>query len=178
MDHSRLISDEYRKLNEELHRSPVQYGQRGGRHLLSVIEIASRENCRTILDYGCGKGRLAKAANEHGIGVTNYDPAIPEFSRLPDVHDLTVCTDVMEHIEPSKVDAVITHIAEVTAKVLYCLIVTRKDRSKSLPDGSNPHRSVHAPDWWIERFSHHFDIVSTLTVPHSHFVFTGTRKRA
>ena len=154
-----LISDDYRDLNRRLHEQDgVQFGQRGNRHYHEVVTLARDNQCETILDYGSGKGRLAKKAAIHNVSVTNYDPAVPEFSELPKPHDLVVCTDVLEHIEPEKIESVIAHLGEVTNRVAFFVIALRMDRSKNLPDGSNPHRLVRDANWWIQKLSSQFTI--------------------
>jgi hypothetical protein len=99
-----------------------------------------------VLDYGCGKGTLDVP------GIRRYDPAIPEFSKSPSPAHLVVCTDVMEHIEPEYVGNTILHIYSLTKRVAYFQIATRRDKSKTLPDGTNPHKTVRKGKWWINTF--------------------------
>jgi hypothetical protein len=96
-----------------------------------------------VLDYGCGKGTLDLP------GIRRYDPAVPEYSKLPDPAHLVVCTDVMEHIEPEYVGNTILHIYSLTKRVAYFQIATRKDKSKNLPDGTNPHKTIRKAGWWL-----------------------------
>lgn len=150
----KLISEKYRNQNHLLHESPTKYGQRGHRHLNIVSKLRSAYECSSVLDYGCGKGDLSNHAD---FDVQNYDPAIHEYSDLPGQADLVVCTDVLEHIEPEFLENVLAHLAFLTQKVAYIVIATRYDRSKTLPDGSNPHKIVESADWWREKIP--FDVV-------------------
>lgn len=147
----RLITEKYRELNEELHnRQGVQYGARGHRHLRRILEFSKRLGAQSIVDYGCGKGKLSKYV---GIPCHNYDPAIKEFAELPPPADLVVCTDVLEHIEPECLDDVLDHIYGLAKKGIYAVIATRPDGSKTLADGSNPHKIIENAEWWCARLS-------------------------
>jgi len=76
-----LISEEYRKLNEQLHENP-EYGSRNAPRWVKVIKDLTWEfETFSVLDYGCGKGNLAKMMTN--MPVKNYDPAVPEFSAIP-----------------------------------------------------------------------------------------------
>ena len=152
----KLISDYYRKQNEQLHQTHKDYGQKGHRHLTVIKHLRDRYKCKTVLDYGCGGGKLAKNAP---FKVINYDPAIPEYSKLPIPADMVVCTDVLEHIEPELLDNVLDHIAGLTRGVAYFVIATRKDRTKLLPDGTNPHKIVKEPSFWRDQLAKRFKIV-------------------
>ena len=104
----------------------------------------------SAVDYGCGKGLLKKNLR---IACTNYDPAVPEFSALPHPADLVVCTDVLEHIEPERLDSVLTHLRQLGRKGLYAVIATRPDSSKLLADGTNPHKIIKTARWWHDRLA-------------------------
>ena len=39
-----------------------------------MAQLIGGEGTRSVLDYGCGDGRLAKLLSEEGIAVTAYDP--------------------------------------------------------------------------------------------------------
>lgn len=151
----KLISDEYREQNQLLHQSRNKFGQRGHRHLPAITELIERHNCASVLDYGCGTGELAKKAP---FDVINYDPAISRYSNMPNSADLVVCTDVLEHVEPDLLDNVLKHLQGLTCKVGYFVIATRPDTSKTLPDGSNPHKIIEKPHWWKSVLSNYFII--------------------
>ena len=51
-----------------------------------------------------------------GFDVRNYDPCIPEYATPPSPAELVVCTDVLEHIEPDKLDAVLNDIIRLSSK--------------------------------------------------------------
>jgi len=154
----KLITDEYREQNAKLHQSGEKYGQRGGRHLNIVSKLRSDYKCTSVLDYGCGTGNLSRKAL---FEVKNYDPAIEKYAKLPDPADMVVCTDVLEHIEPELLYNVLSHLKELTCRVAYFVIATRYDSSKTLPDGSNPHKIVKNAKWWADTLSGYFTIETT-----------------
>jgi 2-polyprenyl-3-methyl-5-hydroxy-6-metoxy-1,4-benzoquinol methylase len=57
----KLISLEYAGLNRQLHEQNAFYGIGGGKHVGTVIKLTEDLNTKSILDYGCGKGQLAKS---------------------------------------------------------------------------------------------------------------------
>ena len=67
---------------------------------------------------------------------------------MPKPCEMVVCTDVLEHVEPDKLDAVMDHIFRLTGKLAYFVISTRFANAV-LPDGRNAHLSIHDADWWI-----------------------------
>lgn len=147
-----LISEAYRRQNEELHRRAGSFGVAGDRRAPQVAKLVEKLAADSVLDYGCGKGGLRKAL---GPIVRNYDPAVPECSALPDPADIVVCADVMEHVEDECIDAVLAHIAGLTRKAAFFLVACRPS-SQNLPDGRNAHISLHDQDWWIARIGQHF----------------------
>jgi hypothetical protein len=101
-----------------------------------------------VLDYGCGRGSLAEALKPHRC--QQYDPGIPGRDVLPKPSDVVVCTDVLEHVEPDKLESVLDHLARLTARAAYIVIATRPANAV-LPDGRNAHLIVETPEWWLER---------------------------
>ena len=150
------ITEDYRALNAELHRTRKDYGRRGGRHASRVLQLLKKFNASSVLDYGAGKGGLAKALP--GVDVREYDPAIPGKDMPPEPADILVCTDVLEHIEPDCLDDVLSELARLTLKVGHVVVATQPDQTKLLPDGRNPHLIVQPAEWWKARLKPHFRV--------------------
>ena len=150
-----LISEDYRLQNAALHRLG-RFGGSGHKHAAAVRAFAREIDAQTILDYGCGQGTLSKALPEYM--VSEYDPAIEALSADPDPAELVVCADVMEHVEPECLDAVLDHIASKARKGVYFAIALRMDSKKLLPDGRNPHLIVESAQWWREVIGAVFDV--------------------
>ena len=144
-----LISESYRELQRELHRNP-DYGTTGRKLAERIGEIS---DSRDILDYGCGKRTLEDAL---GYGIKNYDPAIAGLE-VAEAAEFVVCTDVMEHIEPECLEAVLVDLRRVTKGVIYMTIASRPAK-KFLADGRNAHLIQEGPRWWLERLARHFEV--------------------
>lgn len=152
-----LISAQYRALNAQLHHDNLAYGVGGGKHAPVVIQIAEKMPTRSILDYGCGKGYLAKAIP---FPIWEYDPAIPGKDASPRPADLVVCTDVLEHIEPELIGFVLGDMQRCVRKVGYFVIHTGPS-SKQLSDGRNAHLIQRPVAWWTDLLGKFFTIGQT-----------------
>jgi 2-polyprenyl-3-methyl-5-hydroxy-6-metoxy-1,4-benzoquinol methylase len=148
----RYISDEYLALNQQLHRAPRGFGASGRKHASEITAVAAVMGVNSILDYGCGLGTLKRALLEQGwVGeIAEYDPAVAGRDVLPTPADLVVCTDVLEHIEPDRLAAVLEHIRALTRRAAFLVIATQPAH-KLLADGRNAHLIVESPEWWTAR---------------------------
>lgn len=150
---SDLISPQYQALLRELHAQRI-WGDGGYKYADDVRRIASDLNASTVLDYGCGVGTLKTSVPE--LDVREYDPGIIGKDHLPAPADLVVCSDVVEHIEPHLVSAVIDHIGDLTEKACFMVISTRLAHTM-LPDGNNAHLTVQTVKWWLEQLRNRKD---------------------
>src|SRR5436190_3801658 len=117
MAESTLITEEYRRMQQELHRNP-NYGVASVGFAPFVANVIKQVGATELLDYGAGKGRLALTLDDlmdEPITVHHYDPAIPEWSQTPTPCDFVTCIDVLEHIEPALLDNVLDDLKRVTA---------------------------------------------------------------
>lgn len=149
-----LISSGYRDLNTQLHRDNLAYGVGGAKHAPTVLKLAKAIKAESILDYGCGKALLAKALP---MPIWNYDPAFPEYSESPRSADLVTCTDVLEHIEPEKLDFVLDDLRRVIKRIGYFVIHTGPS-SKTLADGRNTHLIQRDKAWWTLKLKQFFTL--------------------
>jgi hypothetical protein len=150
---SAVISELYRKQNVEMHEKVPTYGTVSAlRHTDKILTIYKAIECNSLLDYGCGKGMLAKNLD---FPIWEYDPAIPGKDACPRPADLVVCIDTLEHIEPEFLDRVLEDIYRCTKKIVFFAIGTEKAH-KTLPDGRNTHLIIENKDWWINRISKYF----------------------
>lgn len=142
-----LITEEYRAQNKQLHDANQHYGVSGHKWRQKVRELASWGR-QPILDYGCGKASLAKSLGPAYL-VTNYDPAIEGLDTSPVPHPIVVCGDVLEHIEPDCLTAVLADLWRVTmGKALF--VIHLGPAKKILPDGRNTHLIQKPPQWWAQ----------------------------
>lgn len=144
-----LITAEYIALQKDLH-SRFNYGY--GADVKEAIAWISDSG--SVLDYGCGQGKLRQALGDR---VQEYDPAIEGKDGIPYPADYVVCTDVLEHIEPELLDNVLAHIRKLTLKEFFFIIATNPS-SKIMADGRQAHLIVEDVEWWQEKLSKYFEI--------------------
>ena len=154
-----LISDSYKTANAQLHEAMPHYGSWGGRHADQVRVLMSRTDSKTLLDYGAGKGSLAAAIPD--VPVRNYDPVT--FPEEPAPADFIACLDVLEHVEPECLEAVLAHMKSKMLKAGFLTIATRP-ATKTLPDGRNAHLIIEAAEWWLPKLHARFQHVEVLAV--------------
>ena len=118
---------------------------------------------KNILDYGCGNGVLLKLLRYKypEINIDGYDPAIKEFSVIPQNHyDMIINTDVLEHIPKSDIGDVVNHIKSLSNNVFFCL-----HHGKAwtiLPNGENAHTTIEPKEWYHNLMKKYFDIIIPL----------------
>lgn len=149
-----LYTDQYLNLNKQLHQQNPNYGISGSRYSGEVLKLVDQYKTDDILDYGCGKGTLAKSLQ---MAIKEYDPAIEGKNANPAPADIVVCTDVLEHIEPDYIDWVIRDLGRCTKKVAFIVIHTGPAQ-KTLPDGRNTHLIQENKAWWWKKLNQAFDI--------------------
>jgi uncharacterized Rossmann fold enzyme len=168
-----LISDDYRRLNSQLHKDNLAYGVGGGRHAKTVNRICEKLKTRSVLDYGCGKGYLQKALD---FPIWEYDPAIPGKDQAPRPADLVVCADVLEHVEPENINAVLDDLRRCVKKVGFFVIHTGPSK-KTLADGRNAHVLQRDKNWWKMKLKKRFTIGQVQQVGHELFVVVSPKKK-
>lgn len=149
-----LITDEYRSLSAQLHESNLAYGVGGGRHADMVVQLAKALKTTSVLDYGAGKGYLAKNLP---FPIWEYDPAFPDKATSPRPADIVVCTDVLEHVEPDLLLHVLGDLQRCVRKVGYFVIHCGPSK-KFLADGRNAHLIQKPPPWWGKRLAAFFEV--------------------
>lgn len=159
-----LISKPYRRELLTLHRAPRGFGGKGHKWADLVHQLKREHKLKSVLDYGAGRGALGEELAARKIKVRSYDPGVKRFSAFPKSSDLVACTDVMEHVEPENVDAVLAHIAALTRR-LALFVISLIEGHKLLSDGRDAHISLHPREWWLSKLSERFEIIQTLDDP-------------
>jgi hypothetical protein len=145
---SQLITPTYRDLLRKIHSEDSAFGTSAQHYADAIGKLMRERGYRQVLDYGCGKQELAKRLD----GVIGYDPGIPECAAPPEPCDVVACIDVLEHIEPECLEAVLADLRRLTKKVAYVTIAHRES-TKKLADGRNAHLLVRDRLWWLEQLS-------------------------
>jgi len=145
-----MISLSYKKILNTIHRE-TPFGKRSKIpcHLKGFIDSNVP---KSILDFGCGKGRLLETLKENykNIQLFGYDPGNPIFDREITPVDMIISTDVLEHIEPE-------HIADTIAMLgtkarFHYHLISCAPAKLILPDGRNAHLIQETPEWWRHQF--------------------------
>ena len=156
-----LISEDYRKMQQQLHENP-NYGVASVQFAPMVAQVIEATRADELLDYGAGKGRLGIALKQNlqrPLVIHHYDPAIPEWSAPPAPCGFVACIDVLEHIEPALLDNVLNDLRRVTADVGVFTVHTGP-AVKVLPDGRNAHLIQQPPAWWLPKFLERFELAN------------------
>ena len=131
----------------------------------TLVNITKENNCKTLLDYGCGKAIPYDKDRCNEVGLNNpvqelcniesfdlYDPAYEKYSKLSKKkYDIVVCTDVLEHIAEQDIDYVLTEILSRSKKIVFLNISCHpalKHFKEGKFKGKNVHISVFDPSWW------------------------------
>lgn len=141
------IASEYRRM----HDAKMFTGVSLEPHLPEIKELIERYECKTVLDYGCGKATHHK---KNTLGeVTLYDPYYEPYSKKPEgTYDMVICTDVMEHVPEDEVGKVLAELINYADKVLFLAICT-KPAKKKFSDGTNVHLTIKPKEWWDDMLS-------------------------
>ncbi len=169
-------SDEYREL-QEMYRHMHEHGEQflGKRaattfpglsldhQLCRIKDLIVKCDAKTLLDYGCGKGRQYEpriVKDDEGNrwdsvieywGIDElvcYDPAYEKYSRLPEGRfDGVICTDVLEHCPEPDLSWIVEEIFGYATRFVFLAIACYPAR-KRLPDGRNAHITIKPLEWW------------------------------
>lgn len=125
----------------------------------------------TLIDYGAGPCRASKWFQDRGLDVLAIDIAdnareteevqflkacLWDLPAQVPASDYGFCTDVMEHIPPVHVAAVLNGIASRTRKAAYFRIATRPDKMGPMLLGKPLHLTVRGGEWWREEVAKSF----------------------
>ena len=134
----------------------------------TLMKMIKENNCKTLLDYGCGKAIPYSKKECKSIGLKKpvqelcnldsfalYDPAYPKYSKLTKKkYDIVVCTDVMEHIAEQDIDWVLKDILSHSKKAVFLNISCQpalKHFKEGKFKGQNVHVSVFHGTWWSDK---------------------------
>lgn len=160
------LIDQYKTLhtNEEMYA-----GNSTTIHKDFIGQYIDTLDCQTILDFGCGKGNQYHKQKIHethfrGIMPTLYDPAVEEYSTLPEgTFDAVISTDVLEHIEEDNIDDVLELLYSKANKFVYHGIANFP-AAVTLSDGRNAHVIQKPIDWWIDKILPYADTMTMIYV--------------
>jgi len=173
-----LISEEYRRMQQELHLDP-DYGVASVDYAMLVAPIMEAVGARELLDYGAGKGRLGRRLREMAevtFPVYHYDPAIPEWSAPARPCKFVACIDVLEHIELDLIDNVLDDLKRVTLGHGVFTVHTGA-AAKVLSDGRNAHLIQQPAAWWLPKFLQRFELLQFNCMPQGFWIAVQAQRR-
>ena len=116
--------EEYKKYHAELNTHYPGNNLKPQLHHIKDLVVDTK--AETLLDYGCGKGRQYTEHKHHeelGIMPALYDPAVPEYEKLPEgKFDGVISTDVMEHIPKEQLPETFRQIFSKAEKFVFLAI--------------------------------------------------------
>ena len=155
-----MISDHYRRILEQVH-SAGTWGVSASMMIDYIEQLMRDTGVDTVLDYGAGSsGVLARDLPQRipGLQVISYEPGVPHMAARPDPAPFVLCIDVLEHVEPEYVDAVLDDLKRVTIKHGFFNVAT-EPAGRILPDGRNAHLTIQPVEWWEEKIRARWDNV-------------------
>ena len=177
MSEAELISEDYRIMQQQLHKNPG-YGVASVHYAPLVAQVIEAVGARELLDYGAGKGRLGETLKQQmkrPLALHHSDPAIPEWSAPPKPCGFVACIDVLEHIEPALLDNVLDDLRRVTAGIGVFTVHTGP-AVKFLTDGRNAHLIQQPPAWWLPKFMDRFELASFDRMPMGFWVIVERKQ--
>ena len=130
------------------------------------VQIVNPQPLDRLIDFGCGTGRGAKAIYDLApclVTLVDFagnalDKGIPFPLIVADLTepmtvrgDIGYCTDVMEHIEPEKVQQTIDNIMACVPKAYFRIAMFHDNMGQII--GHPLHLSVFPTNWWADKFN-------------------------
>ncbi|MBM3460741.1 MAG: DUF115 domain-containing protein [Armatimonadetes bacterium] len=153
----------YKHLQKELHDGG-DYGHAGQQFIPTIFhavaQLAKRHGAVSVLDYGSASGNTMKKVREHlwlppNVEDRCYDPFVEQFAAEPEPADFVICTDVLEHVEPQCIHAVLDHIQALTRRIAF-FSISLVLAKKTLSDGRNAHINLPGVEFWLKEMKRRF----------------------
>ena len=163
-----LISPEYVQQQKQMHNT-YEYGTASLTYAPMVAKVMNQNGVKTLLDYGAGRMNLLRAISDrklvdHAFEYIPYEPAHEKHCEPPAPAEMVACIDVLEHIEPDCLDAVLDDLKRVTQAIGFFTVATGP-AAKLLPDGRNAHLIQEPPEWWLPKILARFDLFTFQRTP-------------
>ena len=148
-----MYSNSYIKQLQSLHADASRQLGFGGKakKLGKFHSFMDKWQPSSLLDYGCGKGRILADLRDRYPNVVceGYDPAVPMFNKDKfSTYDCVFSNDVLEHIEPNFINSVLQDIDQYATKYIWLRIDTQPAR-KELSNVRNAHLIIQNESWWL-----------------------------
>ena len=144
--------------SKQVHKGKQFTGKFLRPHAPFIKEIIDRRGCKTVLDYGCGKGQLYEwvipstgqtIEQFWGVTVTKYDPAYPPFANEPEgTFDLVLCTQVLGAIPVSDLPWVLDD--EINGRARHAVYISERLGEPRKQLGNNDLRPHFTASEWMK----------------------------
>ncbi len=141
---------------------------------LPIIKSLRECGAKTVLDAGCGSGKLMRALIEqcgdeftvHGFDIAEncLDPFFDKMKNdiltvgvlwkqedFNKEYDAIICCDVLEHIPTEKVELVLDNFYRCTKTICYLSIALQHDFFGPKIVGRPLHLTVREAKWWMSK---------------------------
>lgn len=147
-----------------------------------ILEEMRLLQIREYANFGCGSGLLDRFLLEKadGILVDHVQVLWPDVKEHPNLRKFieaslfedfeqfrvpfAVCTDVMEHIPPEKVDAVLENIAKRADNCFFQISMNKSGDRDEEKYGGHLHLTVERPEFWEKKLNSWFGKLSNGTI--------------
>jgi hypothetical protein len=175
-----LISPEYKDILHQTHNKLKSWGNTAGSRYKMIVSYLQKYSCTTLLDYGSGSSSLKNALDKYYPNVYNvleYEPGAQDKCSPPEPCEFVVCIDVLEHVEPDYIDAVLDDLQRVVIGTAIFTIST-EPAFTTLTDGRNAHLIIQPYIWWYDKIASRFDIVTQSHNTSNCFFILKTKQNA
>lgn len=138
--------------------------------LIREFKIGKYQRC---IDIGCGRASLSNYFTEYtGVDISDYiinenrktrkgiyiHSSIDNLDVVSNDYDVAICSDVMEHIPPQKINDVLESISKIKCNYFFFSISTRPSKILS-KENENLHLSVFSNTKWKSIMNNYFKIL-------------------
>ncbi len=149
------------KATRDLHSTSKKFNGRFlGRYLPDIEKLVAEHECKTLLDYGCGKAIMWQhplesggfLADKLGVKPTLYDPGLNRFAAEPQgKFDIVICTQALGSIPVTDLPWAIGRLYGCATKAVFVgerIKPVKKQLHAHMAD-QMPHEKPH--EWWAEQ---------------------------
>jgi SAM-dependent methyltransferase len=149
----------------------AQYEREAVGYLIIAHAIHSTVKFGSVLDVGCGPGRVMHHLMEFGHDVYGFDGSRHALQAAPaavrpyieqknlvldeikfDTHDLVMCTEVAEHLDAQYADILVDIVCRHARKSVFWTAAVQGQ-------GGLDHVNEQPPEYWFEKFGDHGFVV-------------------
>ena len=136
--------------------------------IFRTANIVSKYNPKTVLDVGCGMGKMVNKLRGRGIDAVGIDFSpdagkdIPDYFQIADAKnipypdnsfDIVLSTDFFEHIAEEDIDQVYSEMKRVGGKIIATISFKRSPVHQLKGGGRSPehHLTIKPREWWEKK---------------------------